>query len=288
MTNNKVLIDALQTIAEWKLPEVNKFWDAEQKERMTFTAAYGTSGAKEYMMEVATTALTSHAKQAPPVIEENAITAFQKRFVVEHIPEYMQENFRFFSEGFKAAGGGQVTGKSAGANLIAKERAEQIEKHHRTIDHDVERNTMGELVMAATAILTAKDGQFPAGWDLTLVQKMCDKPYPERVVIAGAFLAAEYDRISADPHWGECIKSESGEAGKQPEQQPANTWIPLKRGDKQGHLEAGKDFLFLYDTGEIRRRDEEEQPFAIITHYMIIPDAPAQTEVSGEQINNNV
>ena len=77
----------------------------------------------------------------------------------------------------------------------------------------------------------------------------------------------------------------SGEAGKQPEQQPADPWIPLKSWDKQGHLEAGKDFLFLYDTGEIRRRDEEEHPFAGLTHYMEIPSTPgsAQTEVPGEQ-----
>ncbi len=111
---------------------------------------------------------------------------------------------------------GQVTGKSAGAALISKERQEQIEKHHRTLDHDVERNSMGELVMAAKAILASEEGQFPAGWDLTIIQKMCDKPYPERIVIAGAFLAAEYDRISADPHWEEGMKNESGEVGKQP------------------------------------------------------------------------
>lgn len=67
-----------------------------------------------------------------------------------------------------------------------------------------------------------------------------------------------------------------------PEQDP---WIPLKSWDKQGHLEAGKDFLFLYDTGEIRRRDEEEHPFAGLTHYMEIPSTPgsAQSDVSGEQ-----
>lgn len=150
---------------------------------------------------------------------------------------------------------GQVTGKSAGAALISKERQEQIEKHHRTVDHDVERNSMGELVMAAKAILASEDGQFPAGWDLTIIQKMCDKPYPERIVIAGAFLAAEYDRISADPHWEEGMKNESGEVGKQPLEKIEQLEGQVT-GKSAGALEALREIINLpipkTRTGEIR------------------------------------
>ena len=44
-------------------------------------------------------------------------------------------------------------------------------------------------------------------------------------------------------------------------------WIPLNKGSipKEGNL------LLLYDNNEIRRYEEEDQPIAIITHYMPIP-----------------
>lgn len=82
-----------------------------------------------------------------------------------------------------------------GIELIAEERQEQITKHHRTADHDDLANMSGELLMAAEAIIEAEDGAFPAGWDVVAVQKMCDKPLIERLIISGALYTAEKERI---------------------------------------------------------------------------------------------
>ena len=90
-----------------------------------------------------------------------------------------------------------------GIELIAIERQEQIEKHGYTIERDVDsydfENNDGlyELPVMAIAAIEGNDGHAPAGWDLVLVQKICDKEYKDRLIIAGALIAAEIDRIQA-------------------------------------------------------------------------------------------
>lgn len=97
--------------------------------------------------------------------------------------------------------------------MIAKERQEQIEKHGRTLDHDVKNNNAYQLAKAAQHLLIDFTGlsqnaayelkldvigqDSPEGWDRMLFQKMMDKPYLERLIIAGALIAAEIDRIEA-------------------------------------------------------------------------------------------
>lgn len=89
-----------------------------------------------------------------------------------------------------------------GIELIAQERAEQIKKHSYTIDDDIEKydledsDGLSELSIMAIAAIEGKDGHAPAGWDLVLVQKICDKTYKERLIIAGALIAAEIDRLN--------------------------------------------------------------------------------------------
>jgi len=91
-----------------------------------------------------------------------------------------------------------------GIELIAKERREQIEKHNRTVEHDVEINCYHELVMAAGILTAAPDvikhlkpeEVCPPGWNIEIFTKMFMKPYKERLVIAGALIAAEIDRIN--------------------------------------------------------------------------------------------
>lgn len=85
--------------------------------------------------------------------------------------------------------------KKTATTLIKNERFEQTNKHCYTAKHDDEVNNRYQLQIAAEAIITADDSQFPAGWDLVSVQKMCDKPELERLVIAGAFYVAEQERI---------------------------------------------------------------------------------------------
>ena len=86
-----------------------------------------------------------------------------------------------------------------GIELIAQERQEQIEKHGYTIEHDQEYDCE-ELKTAAIALLTQpKDkvylGSFPALWNDGICEKMAAKDYKGRLILAGAFVAAEIDRI---------------------------------------------------------------------------------------------
>lgn len=85
-----------------------------------------------------------------------------------------------------------------GIELIAQERQEQIEKHGRSIQEDVECNTNNQLPFAAMQLieggLTTRL-QTPSEWDDDSWQKMADKSYKERLIIAGALIAAEIDRI---------------------------------------------------------------------------------------------
>lgn len=99
--------------------------------------------------------------------------------------------------------------RQSGVEAIADERREHWEKHGRTIPHDVEFNENGELAKAA-AFLCAHDVEAvvkptngginafcPDGWDFSDWQKMCSKPYRERLIIAGSLIAAELDRLNA-------------------------------------------------------------------------------------------
>lgn len=92
--------------------------------------------------------------------------------------------------------------KKTGIELIASERAEQLEKHGRTVEMDVVSNNAHQLTVAAAnlcylgATLTDAeiDARTPYGWNKAEWRKMMQKPYVERVAIAGALLAAEIDR----------------------------------------------------------------------------------------------
>lgn len=95
-----------------------------------------------------------------------------------------------------------------GIELIAEERKEQIEKHGRSISQDVEFNTNYELAWAASLLTTTPDQDIDVcsdliiltrlkNWNKEILSRMVNKPYKERLIIAGAFIAAEIDRIQA-------------------------------------------------------------------------------------------
>lgn len=90
-----------------------------------------------------------------------------------------------------------------GIELIAQERAEQIEKHGRTIEKDVELNDDQQLSLAAEMLLAVEHEEgidsesYPDGWDKEICTYMISKPYKERLIIAGALIAAEIDRLAA-------------------------------------------------------------------------------------------
>jgi len=92
-----------------------------------------------------------------------------------------------------------------GIELIAKERQEQIEKHGRTIERDIEENKNFQLGNAAAVLATQQGvfsarkrlGMMPNNWDDGICLEMCSKGYRERLIIAGALIAAELDKILA-------------------------------------------------------------------------------------------
>jgi len=90
-----------------------------------------------------------------------------------------------------------------GIELIAKERQEQIKKHGRTINNDIAENTGDQLRKAACGLLIENASNpdimkalLPINWDEKIWFKMCKKPLKERLIIAGALIAAELDRIN--------------------------------------------------------------------------------------------
>lgn len=91
-----------------------------------------------------------------------------------------------------------------GIELIAVERQEQIEKHGRTIEQDVELNSDQSQLQEAAYNLIGKEWLYaqdeeetcPIGWDQNIWNKMFKKEYKERLIIAGALIAAEIDRLN--------------------------------------------------------------------------------------------
>lgn len=84
-----------------------------------------------------------------------------------------------------------------GLQLIARERKEQITKHKRTPAGDKKYNNRRQLRVAAYNLIG--DQSFiqepPDGWDKKLWKRMAKKTVKERLIIAGALIAAELDRI---------------------------------------------------------------------------------------------
>lgn len=87
--------------------------------------------------------------------------------------------------------------QKTGVELIAQERQEQLTKHNRSMEEDRTYNGSGELIQGATALLIQDLAYMPLNWDGRIVLKMMDKPYMERLAIAGALIAAELDRINS-------------------------------------------------------------------------------------------
>jgi hypothetical protein len=93
-----------------------------------------------------------------------------------------------------------------GIELIAAERHEQIEKHGRTIELDLLQNQNYELAYAADLLCGPPTQEIDCctdllvmtilkDWDQSILRKMTAKPYKDRLIIAGALIAAEIDRI---------------------------------------------------------------------------------------------
>lgn len=89
-----------------------------------------------------------------------------------------------------------------GVELIAKEYAEMRNKHGVTVEQDVLYNANGQLREAAVALICdPKAGditKLPCDWNSPICRHMAEKNYKDRLILAGAFCAAEIDRIQAE------------------------------------------------------------------------------------------
>lgn len=83
----------------------------------------------------------------------------------------------------------------SGIELIAKEREEQLVKHGITIIDDSKNNANGELIDAATYLLTSDPLYWPSNWSQQKREKLDSKSKTEKMTIAAALIAADIDRI---------------------------------------------------------------------------------------------
>ena len=52
-----ILREALEKIAKWELPVAGEFWDRDKKQLMSYEAAYGSNGSRDYIKSIAKSAL---------------------------------------------------------------------------------------------------------------------------------------------------------------------------------------------------------------------------------------
>lgn len=82
-----------------------------------------------------------------------------------------------------------------GTILIIEERAKQIKKGFKP-ELDAKVHKTGELSEAAAQLIICEPDEFPDTFDREYAGKICALPYPQRLVIAGALIAAELDRLN--------------------------------------------------------------------------------------------
>jgi hypothetical protein len=89
-----------------------------------------------------------------------------------------------------------VDTRKSGDELIAEERMDQVINKGHTILMDIANNGNNELIMMADALIHHKYSMAPDNWDRGVVEHMMGKTYVQRLVIAGALIAAEIDRLN--------------------------------------------------------------------------------------------
>ncbi|WP_087138684.1 hypothetical protein [Elizabethkingia meningoseptica] len=98
----------------------------------------------------------------------------------------------------------EIKKKETGIDLILKERTRQINVLGRTLENDIKINDDNQLSRAAYGLLAKEFDDFcqgfdeltPYKWDEKSYKKLYDKQFKERLVIAGALIAAELDRLN--------------------------------------------------------------------------------------------
>lgn len=90
--------------------------------------------------------------------------------------------------------------QKSGIELIAQERHEQIEKHGFDVTKDAFYSN-NELIKAALFCISPDVFEWPYEWDEEFRSKILAKDIVGRMKVAGAFIAANIDRIqNQTPH----------------------------------------------------------------------------------------
>lgn len=91
--------------------------------------------------------------------------------------------------------------KKSGIELIKEEREKQITKHGFTAEHHhnhpewYDKDQLIDAVSTLT-IKKIKSCGVPINWDESWFSDLCNRSYKERLIISGALIAAELDRLS--------------------------------------------------------------------------------------------
>jgi len=83
-----------------------------------------------------------------------------------------------------------------GIEKIAQKRLEQKVKHGYSIKSDYEAYPDFELMQAAQAILEGNKDNMPESWDKNSCERLCSKSLEDRLITAGAMLAAQIDILN--------------------------------------------------------------------------------------------
>jgi len=83
-----------------------------------------------------------------------------------------------------------------GIELIAKERDEQINKHGFNVTRD-SGYAANQLIKAALFAINPDQFEWPYYWLESFRNKIMKKHILDRLVVAGALIAAEIDRLNA-------------------------------------------------------------------------------------------
>lgn len=96
-----------------------------------------------------------------------------------------------------------------GIELILEERREHYDKHKITIEQDVDLNHSCQLSNAASMLCNEYmddilgNDNTPENWNENIWLKMGEKSYKDRLIIAGALIAAEIDRLNYIERYGD-------------------------------------------------------------------------------------
>ena len=91
---------------------------------------------------------------------------------------------------------------NAATNLITAKRNQQLMKHNRSLEYDLQDNAGGQLEQGALFILLSDYDEnaerfYPNNWSEEFLLKVSEHSQKDRLIIAASLLAAEIDRLTA-------------------------------------------------------------------------------------------